>query len=89
MATAREGGLMEDTEERRRKVIKYEQGKHKCPRHGCDRQVPNAMFACPDDWRALSRLAKAKIVATARRNVLDPRRREAFRAAEEAWGGSR
>ena len=63
--------------------------KHKCPRPGCDVQVSNRLFACPSDWAALPERVKAQIYATSRMHVLEPRRREAFRAAEQAWGVSK
>lgn len=61
-------------------------GHHKCPRRGRQVQVPNARYACPADWAALPAEVKAQIQRTARKHVLDPERRAAFRATERAWG---
>ena len=61
-------------------------GQHKCPRKGCQAQVPNERYACRNDWFALPNEVRRKILGTASLNVLAPRRRAAFRAAEQAWG---
>lgn len=61
-------------------------GQHKCPRKGYTAQVPNERFACRADWFSLPNEVRRKILATAGLNVLAPRRRAAFRAAERAWG---
>jgi hypothetical protein len=59
---------------------------HKCPRNGCTKRVSNTEFACRTDWYALSVETRKEIWATVGMNVLDGRRRAAFRAAEEDWG---
>lgn len=61
-------------------------GKHKCPRKGCQAQVPDERYACSSDWFALPNEVRRKIMSTAGLGVLAPRRRAAFRAAEQAWG---
>lgn len=59
---------------------------HRCPRHGCGAVVPNRLFACARDWAVLPPEVRALITRTARKHVLDPERRAAFRAADQAWG---
>jgi hypothetical protein len=58
---------------------------HTCPRRGCARTVSNHLFACRNDWFALSKLTRDLIWATAHLSVLDPERRAAFRAADADW----
>lgn len=58
---------------------------HRCPRRGCQRTVPNSMYACHNDWYALSKPTRDLIWATAHLPVFDPERRAAFRAAEQDW----
>jgi hypothetical protein len=60
-------------------------GHHRCPRHGCQAQVPDARYACPMDWAALSSATKQAIMRTRHRHVLDPERRAAFRMADIDW----
>jgi hypothetical protein len=59
---------------------------HRCPRRGCPRQVPDRMYACRNDWFALSKPTRDLIWATAHLPVMDPERRAAFRAADADWG---
>lgn len=61
-------------------------GTHKCPKRGCAVVVPNARYACLPHWRELSSGTQQAIRATARRHVLHPDRRAAFRSADEDWG---
>jgi hypothetical protein len=43
------------------------------------------MFACRNDWYALTKATRDLIWATAHLAVFDPERRNAFRAAEADW----
>lgn len=61
-------------------------GHHICPKKGCRVEVANARFACQTHWHKLPADVQREIIATARLNVLQPRRRAAFRMAEQAWG---
>lgn len=61
-------------------------GTHRCPRHGCKAEVSNRLYACATDWAALPAEVRTLITRTARMNVLQPERRAAFRAADQAWG---
>jgi hypothetical protein len=47
--------------------------------------VPNHLFACRNDWYALTKPTRDLIWATAHLPVMDPERRNAFRAADEDW----
>jgi hypothetical protein len=58
---------------------------HTCPRRGCTRVVPTHLFACRDDWYALSKPTRDLIWATAYLTPFDPERQAAFRAADEDW----
>lgn len=60
-------------------------GAHTCPRKGCQVTVPNHLFACRSDWFALSKATRDLIWATAHLPVMDPERRNAFRAADADW----
>lgn len=60
-------------------------GQHKCQKRGCQRQVPNHLFACGQHWHALPAVAQQGIYATAHLNLLHPDRRAAFLAADKAW----
>jgi len=59
---------------------------HRCPRQGCQRVVPNRLFACRTDWYALSKPTRDLIYATAGLPPVHPERREVFRLADEDWG---
>jgi hypothetical protein len=59
--------------------------KHNCPRPDCTKVISNALFACRSDWFRLSAPVRAVIYATARLNLLDPKRRGAILAAMEEW----
>jgi hypothetical protein len=48
--------------------------------------VPNHLFACRNHWYALSLPTRNLIYATAHLPVMDPERRNAFRAADKDWG---
>lgn len=54
---------------------------HKCPRRSCPRQVPNRLFACPDDWFALTQPTRVAIEQTAGLPLLAPERRAAIEDA--------
>lgn len=69
-----------------RLMLSSPRGFHRCPRKGCRVQVPNARYACVQDWIALPEEVRALIRQTARRTVMHPARQEAFRAAQRAWG---
>lgn len=58
---------------------------HECPRKGCTKRVSITQFACREDWYALSTETRKEIWATVGMNVLDHRRRAAFRAAGKDW----
>lgn len=66
-------------------MIKYERGRHKCPRRGCKVSVSNRLYACPADWQALSEHAQRAIRDTNGLHVLDARRRAAFHVASAEW----
>lgn len=59
---------------------------HECPRKGCRKQVPDAMFSCYDDWTSLPREVRVWIGRTAKLSILSHDRRRAFEAARRAWG---
>jgi len=62
---------------------------HTCPRRGCSIQVPDALFACRDDWFALSRPVRAAIYATSKPSKGFTRERlDAIKAALEDWEGA-
>lgn len=58
---------------------------HRCPRKGCTATVSNRLFACYDDWRALTRETQREIHRTARMSVLSTPRRNAFQMAYDDW----
>jgi hypothetical protein len=66
--------------------MSYRPGFHRCPRRGCQAQVPNSLFACLPDWNALPAEAKRGIYATARLSLFTAERQQAVRAARMAWG---
>jgi hypothetical protein len=59
---------------------------HRCPRRGCTKVVPNAIFACPEHWAELPSAIKKEIYRTAHLMILHPDRRAVFLAADRAWG---
>lgn len=61
-------------------------GHHMCPKKGCRTEVADARFACMTHWYQLPPDVRAEITATARMNLLQPRRRAAIEAARIAWG---
>lgn len=60
-------------------------GYHTCPRRGCDRRVPNRLFACLNDWWALPDPVREAIHATARMPITATERQLAIKAARGAW----
>jgi hypothetical protein len=58
---------------------------HTCPRSGCTRQVPDHMFACRNDWYALSKPVRDAIWATSGKGFTRERI-DAIKAAREDWG---
>lgn len=58
---------------------------HRCPKRGCDIQVPNAKLACREHWYELSASIRAAVLATARYSILHPARRAALDDAREEW----
>lgn len=60
---------------------------HACP-GGCGRTIPNRMFACVADWKALPRDLQRAIQRTARLSLSRPDRLEAVTAAID-WYAAR
>jgi hypothetical protein len=58
---------------------------HTCPRRGCRVVVPDHLFACRQDWFALSRPVQAAIYATAGQHLANRDRIDAIKAAREEW----
>lgn len=57
---------------------------HTCPRPGCRRRIHRRLFACRDDWYALSPGVRAAIRDTVRQ-PFTRERLAAVRAALEDW----
>lgn len=58
---------------------------HGCPRRGCPRRVPVHLFCCVEDWLALPVEVRRKISRTAGMGLLSVPRRQAIKAALDAW----
>lgn len=59
--------------------------RHRCPRRTCTEEVDNRLFACHEDWFALSRVARDGIYRTANMSSLSEPRRAAIAVAMEEW----
>jgi hypothetical protein len=60
-------------------------GFHRCPRKGCQAQVSDSLFCCPDDWWDLPVKARKWVVKTAGLSILLPERRGAIEFARRCW----
>lgn len=60
-------------------------GHHRCPGPCRDREVPDSIYCCPEDWALLPERARHLISRTARLSVLAADRRAAIELASRCW----
>jgi hypothetical protein len=68
-------------------TFEFRRGHHRCP-HGCGKQIPDRLFACPQGWHQLDEDRRNEIYRTAGMALTNPRRQRAIAAAVAVYGAA-